>query len=831
MSGVFPMAAFQGLEALDTQALVIVVGVALLLLFSLLFALFLISRRQQSREVREMVVAVEELRSGDARRRAEIDPRSSLAVLADAVNRLAQDLSGRWNDAERAKEQLDAFLEAARDYGVVAANADWDIINFSQGATELFGWSEDEIVSRPASLLFHEASWKDLLPKLARKTLRERGVETRSVMTRREGKSFHGEVMVRQLRGSGEEAGYLLVVKDVTAQVRLESELRESETRYRSLVEGLSEGVVIVEDGLVAYANPAIGEILGVPSDALGGRQLREWVATRDLLLVEEGVRSVAGREGATERLRCTLTERSGEAVAHVRLELAGIKHGGKAATLVSVIDETVERRVERQLRLNEGRLDAVLEATSDAIVVLTDTAGGNAVNMTNGAFLSIFGLDRERVLGASEAELLEMLRRQGGEAASVAEFLRATEGADRGEAITLSDDLPRVLELKLAPLLGSDGQVLGRVLACRDLTEQKVVEQELERKIAELRSGREALQESYATLEAVRGDLGLRAEQLGRLNHELKKLDEMKSNLLANVSHELQTPLVSIRGYTEMILKGRLGAITEEQRKGLSLSLKNIDRLISMIDNLLTFSRMDREASDIKLTTFPLRSVVDESLEILQEKIRVKNLTVGQNLEEPEVAIRADRDKILQIFINLLSNAAKFNREGGTIEVVSRRGERGYLAVQIRDTGSGIPEDSLERIFERFYQEGATDTGPRSGSGIGLAIVRNILRLHGCTIRAESTVGEGSKFTFLLPLAHAEAAKPEPAVASPEPKAEAVSAAAPMAEPTAEQVAEPAAEPPREPVREPAGTAPTSEASAGDEPRPRFRIIRRPVR
>jgi signal transduction histidine kinase len=373
-------------------------------------------------------------------------------------------------------------------------------------------------------------------------------------------------------------------------------------------------------------------------------------------------------------------------------------------------------------------------------------------------------------------------------------------------------------------------------VLACRDLTEQKVVERELESKIAELRSGRQALQESHATLEAVRGDLGLRVEQLGRLNHELKKLDEMKSNLLANVSHELQTPLVSIRGYTEMILKGRLGAITEEQRKGLGLSLKNIDRLISMIDNLLTFSRMEREASDIKLSTFPLESVVDESLEILQEKIRAKKLTVGQSLEEPDAAIRADRDKILQVFINLLSNAAKFNRDGGTIEVASRRGERGYLAVQIRDTGTGIPEESLDRIFERFYQEDATGSGPRPGSGIGLAIVRNILRLHGCTIRVESTVGVGSKFSFSLPLAHAEAPGAEPEVepeaepARAEPQAEAPPAVS-VTEPAAEGGTEPESEPPREPVREPTATAPSAEGRTGDEPRPRFRVIRRPDR
>jgi len=399
------------------------------------------------------------------------------------------------------------------------------------------------------------------------------------------------------------------------------------------------------------------------------------------------------------------------------------------------------------------------------------------------------------------------MLRERGDAAAPIAEFLAATAGADRGEAVTLDDDDPRrELQLRIAPLVGADGKVIGRVLACRDLTAQRSTEKSLEGRLEDLVKSKESLKQAYRRLHAVNQELTDKVEQLGRLNRELRKLDEMKSTLLANVSHELQTPLVSIRGYTEMILKGRLGATTEEQRKGLTLSLKNIDRLIGMIDNLLTFARMDREASEIKMGTFALQSVVDESLDILGEKLGAKKISVERRLEDPEATVRADRDKILQVFLNLLSNAIKFNREGGRIEIASRRGDDHHLAVQVRDTGTGIPEESLEKIFDRFYQEGQASAAAGEGSGIGLAIVRNILRLHGCSIRAESTVGLGSTFSFTLPLAR------------------------PKAEPRGEEPAEGETAPGDEARAEaPARSSP--DEGPKDTPRQRFRVIRPPQR
>jgi signal transduction histidine kinase len=247
------------------------------------------------------------------------------------------------------------------------------------------------------------------------------------------------------------------------------------------------------------------------------------------------------------------------------------------------------------------------------------------------------------------------------------------------------------------------------------------------------------------------------------------------------------------------MILKGRLGATTDEQQKGLTLSLRNIDRLIAMIDNLLTFARMDREAAEIEITTFQLRTVIDESLDVLKEKVEAKGIEVAHHLEDPDVTVRADRDKVLQVFLNLLSNAIKFNRDGGRIEVTTRMTDDAYVMVQVRDTGSGIPEDGLEKIFDRFYQEGASLSGSGEGTGIGLAIVRNILRLHGCSIRAESTVGLGTTFSFTLPLAG-----PKPAESGGEPP-----------EPEA-----PVPEAPESPEPEPKAAR-----------RPRFRVIRRPNR
>jgi signal transduction histidine kinase len=396
----------------------------------------------------------------------------------------------------------------------------------------------------------------------------------------------------------------------------------------------------------------------------------------------------------------------------------------------------------------------------------------------------------------------------------------------------------------------------MGRLLACRDLTEQRESERRMQLHAEEQQLSKVMLERAYRRIDRANKDLQARTEQLDRLNAELRKLNEMKSNLLGNVSHELQTPLVSIRGYTEMILKERLGPITDEQRRGLSLGLKNIDRLISMIDNLLVFSRSEADLGPLKLERFSLRPLIEESLELLADKVREKRVHTVVRIEGEGPTIHADRDKIQQVFINLLSNAVKFNRPDGRVMLSVERAKPGYVAIVVEDSGVGIPADALDHVFERHYQVAADpDDSPR-GSGIGLAIVQDILRSHGCRIDVSSEAGHGARFRFTLPLAGVTRRPAEPgdvggeAAPAPAPEDDAPSAASSTSAPSgpahpAEHGAGESADrssdesPDQSPRDSDERHTPAADPiDSGDDvpervgpprPRPRFRIIRRP--
>jgi PAS domain S-box-containing protein len=733
------------------------VGAGLLALGLLLFVLLLMSRRQLRRDLREIVISIEDLRTGDTRRRAEVSEGSPLVLAADAVNRLAGTLGERGAEAASSREKLRALLDTAGDHAVVATGAQAEIRAFSPGAALLFGRTEDEVLGQPVGVLFEEAAWRELVPKLARRNFRERGLELRTRLMRRDGTIFPGAVDVRlspTLPG-----GFLYSFRDLTEQMRLEEELRDSEMRYRTLVEGLAQGVFIARDGALVYANRALHALCGVEGEALHGKPMRDFVATRDVLLVQEALAGVQEHETGAA-VRATWLDARRQPVAQVRIDISPVHHGGRPAVLGLVADETRDRLVEAELRRNEARLDAVLEAASDGLLVLADTSVGAVVRMTNRAFAEQFDLTVERLLGANEADMARLLRERGDGAEDVAAFLDSAGAEHRVEAVALHGRRPRVIELRLTPLTDRNGELVGRVLASRDLTDQKALERRLEMNFDELRKSKEAVEESYRRLNVLNQDLEGRTQQLDTLASELQRLNKMKSDLLANVSHELQTPLVSIRGYTELILKGRLGAITEEQRKGLSLSMRNIDRLIGMIDNLMAFARMDQGTTELRVSEFPLRSVVEEALDTLRGRMEARGIRTSVRLPDPEAVINADRDKAVQVFLNVVGNAVKFNRDGGAIEIAAVTSPPGYVSVRVRDTGVGIAPEDLGHVFDRFYR--AEGGEGREGTGLGLSIVRGLLELHGCTIRAESEPGRGSAFTFTLPLACSTRGTPE---------------------------------------------------------------------
>lgn len=240
--------------------------------------------------------------------------------------------------------------------------------------------------------------------------------------------------------------------------------------------------------------------------------------------------------------------------------------------------------------------------------------------------------------------------------------------------------------------------------------------------------------------------------EKLHEANEKLKTLDEMKTNLLSNVSHELRTPLVSVMGYTDMIYNGKAGPVTETQRDYLSISMRNVDKLVTLIENLLDFSRLHRGDEKLIFNTFDLVNCAQSSIDIIRPVADAREIRVELKAPPNGVFVEGDKGKLVQVFNNLLSNAVKFNHDKGTVTVeIHRRSET--AEVVISDTGIGIPEEALDKVFTRFYQYDSSSTRRYGGTGIGLSIALDIVRLHGSSISVSSEVGQGSSFRFAVPL------------------------------------------------------------------------------
>lgn len=260
--------------------------------------------------------------------------------------------------------------------------------------------------------------------------------------------------------------------------------------------------------------------------------------------------------------------------------------------------------------------------------------------------------------------------------------------------------------------------------------------------------------------------DLRMNLKQLKRVHQELKSLDGLKTEFISSVSHELRTPLVSLSGYLDLMLEEKLGTLNREQKEGIAISVKSLDRLTELIDKMLTFSSQQK-AERIEPSEFDLKPTLEHCLAMVRPSALQKKIEVALAVEDGLPGVRADEDRIIQVVINLLDNAIKFSPQGSRVELKARRpfkqtpDREGRLEVLVRDRGRGIPEEDIPRIFEKFWQ-GKTDrpAGYR-GVGLGLAMVKRILELHGCVIEVQSAEGRGSTFVFTIPISPSAAEAP----------------------------------------------------------------------
>jgi PAS domain S-box-containing protein len=272
----------------------------------------------------------------------------------------------------------------------------------------------------------------------------------------------------------------------------------------------------------------------------------------------------------------------------------------------------------------------------------------------------------------------------------------------------------------------GTKNKYLGVIVITQEVTRRKKAEDELK--------------------EALR--------KLEIANEELRRIDQMKDDFLSNVSHELKTPMISVMGYIGMILKEKIGSLTEQQRKFLEISYKNLRKLGKNIDDLLDLAALGIQKESWIFEPIDLVKVIEFSCSTVEPLAQEHQIQLDAQLPSGQINITGVEDKLNQLFDNLLTNAIKYNRQGGKI-CVSLDHDSEFVFTRITDTGVGISHQSLKEVFTRHFQEKTKPLGNAKGLGIGLSLVQEIVKLHRGEIQIESELGKGTTFTVMLPKNH----------------------------------------------------------------------------
>lgn len=237
----------------------------------------------------------------------------------------------------------------------------------------------------------------------------------------------------------------------------------------------------------------------------------------------------------------------------------------------------------------------------------------------------------------------------------------------------------------------------------------------------------------------------------------EIRRLEAMRSEFVANVSHELKTPIAAVKGFAETLLAGGVND-EETKRSFLQIIHDEGDRLNRLIGDILELSKIESKRAPLEFSPVDLKELFHSIYEVFLPAASKKSIQMHQGINE-HLYIEGDEDRLRQIFMNLLSNAISYTSEGGRVkveaEILNKDHEDEKIRIIVSDTGMGIPKKDIPRIFERFYRVDKARSRSSGGTGLGLSIVKHLIELHNGTIRVESKVGEGSSFIVDLPVVH----------------------------------------------------------------------------
>lgn len=369
----------------------------------------------------------------------------------------------------------------------------------------------------------------------------------------------------------------------------------------------------------------------------------------------------------------------------------------GSLARNINYMVTELKERID-QAREEKGKLEAAFASMADGVLILD---GEGTIEHLNSSFKNMFTVHYGDIVGKTPLDAFKNLDLQ-----KALDRFRET-GAPVAQEISLGEEDIRTVDVTISPIEGLPRGDEKTMLVFHDVT-------------------------------------------------RLKKLEKMRVDFVANVTHEIKTPLTAILGFIET-LKG--GAIDDRKTalRFLQTIHNHAQRLNRLVDDLLTISDIELGETKISFEDISFVPVIEGILPIIELQASKKDITVKTELPEELPLVKADRDKVIQIFLNVLDNAVKFTDEGGTVSISAQDNGDGKVAVRISDTGIGIPKAEIPRLGERFYRVDKTRSREMGGTGLGLSIVKHLLMAHRGSMSIDSRPGRGTTISLFFPIAKSD--------------------------------------------------------------------------
>jgi PAS domain S-box-containing protein len=573
-----------------------------------------------------------------------------------------------------------------------------------------------------------------------------RGIEDIYELTyiRKDGSRFPAVVSVTALRDEQETIiGYLLIGTDNTARKQAEEALLKAGALQSAIFNSANFSSIATDaKGVIQIFNVGAERMLGYTAAEVMNKitpadisDPQEVIARADELSIELGTPITPGFEalvfkasrGIEDIYELTYIRKDGSRFpAVVSVTALRDEQDAIIGYLLIGTDNTARKQIEaeqkqlsQRLRDHQFYTRSLFESNIDAIMT-TDPSG--IITDVNKQMEVLTDCTRDELIGApfknyfTNPDLAEK---------SIKLVLREKKVTNYELTAHTRDGKETVVSINATTFYDRDRKLQGVFAAARDITERKRLDQVLQEKNVELENARSVAEKTNLT----------------------------KSDFLANMSHELRTPLNAVIGFSEVLQDQMFGSINEKQKEYVNNILTSGRHLLSLINDILDLSKVEAGKMELELSPFLLRESLDASMIMLKEKALKGGIEIDLNLApEADVTLVADQRKLKQILFNLLSNAVKFTPTAGTVHVSAIR-DGDFVEISVQDTGIGIREDDIPKLFQAFTQLESVYTKGFEGTGLGLALTRQLVELHGGRIWMESRFGSGSRFSFTIPL------------------------------------------------------------------------------